>query len=95
MQTSSETGAVRRQRRSLSLTAGELLAKVSESFDRATPDGSALFVMNKEKSTIDAKTLLVLVKDFAYELLFKRLFFVFTNKQLKDQGFKQDLFLEC
>ena len=42
------TGAVRRQRTSLSLTAGELLAKVSESFDRASPDGSALFVMNKE-----------------------------------------------
>ena len=51
--------------------------------------------MNKENSAIDAKTPLVLVKDFAYELLFKRRFFVFTNKQLEDQGFKQDLFQEC
>ena len=51
--------------------------------------------MNNEKSVIDAKMPLVLVKDFAYELSFKRRFFVFSNKQLEDQGFKQDLFLEC
>ena len=89
------TGAVIRQKVSLSITAGNLTEKIADALGRATPDGSSLYVLNKKNAAIDPETPLILINDFAFELSFKRRFFAFTKKQIADAGFLSDYFQEC